>query len=149
MRFSSYAAALLLVLPGAAVAQDRAPFPDHWLTLDAFSQLLALTSEQRTAVSAPLAEFNAVLQRATQRREELKVEFQGTRRFSEMTVDERQALTTRLEAVRDEYESRQAELDRWLGAIRGQLTAAQQARLDAMAKPRLVPETPPAGAGTP
>jgi hypothetical protein len=149
MRWLSRAAAVLLLVPGVAAAQDQAPFPDRWLTLDALAGQLALSADQRANIEAPLAEFNAVLQRATQRRQQLAEEFKGSPRYSQMNAGERQALEDRLRVIRAEYESRQAELDQWRGAIRAQLTADQQARFDALPKPRLVPEAQAAGGGNP
>ena len=147
MRWLSAAAAALLVFPGVAAAQGQSPFPDIWLTLDAFAGQLALTAEQRASVEAPLAEVNAVLRRATQRREELLVEFRDNPRVSQMSENERRALEERLQTIRADYEGRQAELDQWLAALRAQLTPAQQASFDALQKPRLVPAAPAAPAG--
>ena len=149
MRLLAHAAALLLVLPGAATAQDRAPFPDHWLTLDSLADALALSAEERAQVSGPYADLNAVLQQAVQRREELKEAFKTTGRVSQMSAGDREALQARLTTVREEYEGRQAELERRFAAIRAQLTPAQQARFDALAKPRLVPEARPQGTTAP
>jgi hypothetical protein len=145
MRLLAHAAALLLVLPGAATAQDRAPFPDHWLTLDSLSDALALRAEERAQVSGAYADLNAVLQQAVQRREELKENFRTTGRVVLMSDGEREALKARLKTVAEEYEGRQADLDRRFAALRAQLTPAQQARFDALAKPRLVPEARPQG----
>lgn len=149
MRWLSRAAAVLLVLPGAAAAQDRegAPFPDKWLSIEEISGLLGLSAEQRASVEAPFAEVNGVLQRATQRRAELLVEFQGKPRYSQMSANERRATEERLQVIRADYEGRQAELEQWLGAIRAQLNTAQQARFDALSKPRITPA--PQAAGNP
>lgn len=149
MRWFSRAVAVFLVVPGIAAAQGPAPFPDHWLSLDTLSQVLSLTAEQQAAVSGPYAELNGVLSRATQRRNELLVEFQGTPRYSQMSASEREALETRLQAIRADYHVRQAELDQWMAAVRQRLTATQQARFDALAKPRLVPAEQPSGAAGP
>ena len=146
MRWFARAVALLLLMPATARAQGPSPFPDQWLSLDELSTTLSLTTEQRAAISGPYAEVNAVLSRATQRRNELLVEFQGTR-YSQLSASERQALEARLQDIRADYEARQAELDQWLAAVRGQLTAAQQTRFDALAKPRLVPAGPSGPSG--
>lgn len=148
MRWLSRAAAVLLVVPGAAAAQDQAPFPDRWLSIEEISGVLGLSAEQRASVEAPFAEVNGVLQRATQRRAELLVEFQGKPRYSQMSADERRATEERLLVIRADYEGRQAELEQWLGAIRAQLSTAQQARFDALSKPRITP-APQAAAGNP
>lgn len=152
MRWFARAVALVLVVSplggGTAAAQGPSPFPDHWLTLDELAQILSLTAEQREAVRGPYTGLNDVLSRATQRRNELLAEFQGTR-YSQLSASERQALEDRLRVIRADYDARQAELDQWLAAVRGQLTAAQQAGFDALAKPRLVPAEPPAGAAGP
>jgi hypothetical protein len=142
MRLTTAALALLLVLPGTAVAQTGpSPIPDHWLTLDSLTELLALTAEQRNRVDQPFAGLNALLQRAVQRREELIVAFRGPP-VMQMTPEERQALLARLEAVRIEYEGLQREADAWYAAMRASLSASQQARFDALPKARLVPEAP-------
>lgn len=142
MRLPAHLVALFLVLPGTAAAQARpSPIPDHWLTLDSLSGLLVLTTQQRDQVSEPYAALNAVLQQAVQRRQELIVAFRGPP-VIQMTPEQRQVLQDRLEAVRVEYEGRQAELDTRYTALRGLLTMRQQAKFDVLPKARLVPETP-------
>jgi hypothetical protein len=139
MRWLATAAVLALASPGVAAAQGQSPIPDQWLTIDALAGQLGLSTAQRAGVEAPLAEVNAALRRATQRRDELLIEFRGTPRVSQMSDGERRALEQRLQAVRADYEARQAEIDQWLGAIRAQLSAAQQTSFDALPKPRVVP----------
>jgi LTXXQ motif family protein len=140
MRWYARIVAVLLLLPGAVAAQDQSPIPDHWLTLESLSSLLSLTDAQRAGMSEPYAAINAALQRANARRDELKAAMSGSRRVSTMSESERQALAARLESVRTEYAGRQAELDQLLGALRAQLTPDQQARFDALEKPRVLPQ---------
>lgn len=149
MRLFPLAAALLLVLPGAAAAQDRSPIPDHWLTLDSLSGILGLTSEQQAGVSDTYAALNGLLQRAVQRREELRLSFQGGPRVSQMNETDRQALLDRLATVRVEYEGRQSELDQQISTLRSLLTADQQARFDALTKPRVLPQPAAQAASAP
>jgi uncharacterized protein involved in exopolysaccharide biosynthesis len=137
--YSRVAVVAMLLVPGAAAAQNQSPIPDHWLTLESLSSLLALTEAQRASVSEPYAAVNAALQRANARREELRTEMQGTGRVSQMNEAERQALQARLETVRTEYAGRQAELNQLLASIRGLLTSDQQAQFDALDKPRVLP----------
>ena len=138
MRWHARIVAALLLLPGAAAAQDQSPIPDHWMTLESLSSALALTDAQRAGVSEAYAAVNAALQRANARRDELKAEMKTNRRVSQMNESERQGLVARLETVRTEYAGRQAELEQLLGAIRAQLTPEQQARFDALDKPRVI-----------
>ena len=140
-RLLNYLVALLLVLPGIAAAQDKSPIPDHWLTLDSLAAALGLSDPQGTQVRDTYESVNRVLQDATQRRAEIKASFQGTRPVSQMSEDERKALTGRLDAVRVEYEGRQAELERQLTALRALLSPGAQTLFDALPKPRLVPAT--------
>ncbi|MGH2600567.1 MAG: hypothetical protein ACREMJ_04180 [Gemmatimonadales bacterium] len=127
-----------LAAPLAARGQQRpAPLPDHWLTLDSLIAILGLTTEQKTKVTEPYTALNAVLEQAAGRRERLR----GTMPRAggspgEMTPEQRQAMRARMDSVRAEFETLQAEADEWHAAIRNLLSAEQQARFDALPKPR-------------
>ena len=138
-RPSTYLVALMLLLPGVAGAQDRSPIPDHWLTLDSLSAVLGLNDQQKNQVSEAYGSVNRVLQEAAQRRTEIKASFEGTRPVSQMSEDERKALTARLESIRVEYVGRQADLDQRLADVRTLLSSDGKVRFDGLEKPRLVP----------
>lgn len=140
MRILILAATALLSMPGVAAAQNRSPFPDHWLTLDSLGTILGLSPEQRAIVGDSYESVNESLRQATQRREELRVTLGAGGPVAQMTPEQRQELTARLVTVRVEYEARQGELESRLAALRALLTPDQQARFDGLEKPRLVPE---------
>jgi Spy/CpxP family protein refolding chaperone len=116
-----------------------APLPDHWLTIDSLTQILGLSAEQRTKVSEPYNALNGVLKQAADKRAAMR----GTMRrrgADEMTPAEREAMRARMDSVRAEFAPLQAEVDEWHAAIRNALTPEQQAKFDALPKPRVLPE---------
>lgn len=119
-----------------------APLPDHWLTLDSLTTVLGLTAEQRAKVSDPYNALNAVLKQAANRRAQMRGTMRRPERApDEMTAQEREAFRVRRDSVRAEFDGFQAEADEWHLAIRNLLTPAQQAKFDALPKPRVFPET--------
>lgn len=136
---SSLLVAALMLSPAVAGAQGQSPIPDRWLTIDDLSSRLALTADQRTAVSDAYAALNTALLQAYNRREELRASYSGVRGVGQMSDAQRQALRDQLDAITNEYAGRQREVDNLLASIRAQLTAEQQAQFDALEKPRVLP----------
>lgn len=149
-------ATVALFLTGTAAAQGGppTPLPDHWLTLDSLAAAVGLTAEQRTKVAEPYAALNAVLKQAATKRAAMRSTMGGMRRTApdEMTPAEREAMRARMDSVRAEFADLQAEADEWHVTIRNLLSPAQQAKFDALPKPRTFPEmrrrmgAPPGGA---
>lgn len=147
-RVSLLTAALMLMamaLP-AQTPTDSArrrfqPPPDRWLTIDSLSQTLGLTPAQRTKITPAYTALNAVMKDAAARRLAIRQQMQaqggtgggGFVPGQEPTPEQR----ARMDSIRAEMDGFQAEADQWHAAIRSQLTPAQQARFDALPKPRL------------
>ena len=147
---SSQLLALALLLPAAGAAQQGPPPggvrfqppPDHWMTLDSLSRALGLTAEQWGRVADPYAALNGVMRDAAQRRRAMREQAQarmGGRTPPDLSDAERAAMRARLDSARVEMEGFQAEVDMWHGTIRSLLTADQQAKFDATAKPSVLP----------
>jgi hypothetical protein len=111
------------------------PPPDHWLTIDSLSQTLGLSAAERTKVTPAYTALNGVMKDAAARRREIRQRMQasGFTPGQEPTPEMR----ARMDSVRAEMEGFQAEADQWYAAIRNDLTAAQQAKFDALPKPQL------------
>ena len=136
------ALAALVSLPTMAISQSRkhvAP-PERWMTSESLASALGLSEEQSAGTSDSYAAINQVLADATSKREQHKAKFHGRKKVIDMSENERKDVTTELRAIRAEYDERQADLDARLSTFRSLLTAEQQTRFDALAKPRLVPE---------
>lgn len=133
---------LAFAVPLAAQGPSRPePLPDHWFTLDSLAALLGLTAEQRAKVSDPYNALNAVLKQAANRRAALRGSMRRPDRApDEMTAEERQAMRARIDSVRAEFEALQAEADEWHLTIRNLLAPEQQAKFDALPKPRVFRE---------
>jgi hypothetical protein len=137
-----FALAALLVLAVSALdasvqaqepgARRLQPPPDHWMTIDSLAQALGLTADQRAKVTPPYTALNGVLRDAAARRQAMRQRMQGGFRPGQAPTPEMRA---RMDSARVEFEGFQAEADEWLAAIRNLLTAAQQAKFDALPKP--------------
>jgi Spy/CpxP family protein refolding chaperone len=119
------------------------PPPDHWMTIDSLGQALALTPAQRAKVTPPYTALNGVMKDAAARRQAIRQQMQasGFTPGQEPTPEQR----ARMDSVRAEMDGFQAEADQWVTAIRNTLTAAQQAKLDSLPKPRLAFRRPGGG----
>ena len=135
---TTLAALLLILVPLPVLAQDpapglrRQPPPDHWMTIDSLAQVLGLTADQRAKVTPPYTALNGVLRDAAARRRAMREQMRGGFQPGQPPSPEMRA---RMDSARAEFEGFQAEADEWLAAIRNLLTAAQQAKLDALPKP--------------
>lgn len=140
LSFGSLAAFVLL--PSMALSQSKkhvAP-PERWMTSESLASALGLSEEQTASTSDSYAAINQVLADATSKREQHKIRFHGRKKVKDMSENERKDVSAELRAIRAEYDDRQADLDARLSTLRSLLTAEQQTRFDALAKPRLVPE---------
>ena len=143
----SLAVPLFALAPGAVAGQGPAgarfqPPPDHWMTIDSLAQAVGLTAEQRGKATEPYTALNGVMREAAERRRVVREGMQATlggRSMQELSDAERATLRARFDSSRAEMEAYQAEVDMWYGAIRNLLTAPQQAKFDALAKPVVMP----------
>ena len=137
-------ALLLAVVASPALAQDPGatggqrrfqPPPDHWMTIDSLGQALGLSAAERTKITPAYTALNAVMKDAAARRQAIRQRMQasGFTPGQEPTPEMR----ARVDSVRIEMEGFQAEADQWYGAIRNNLTPAQQAKFDALPRPQL------------
>ncbi len=133
----------------SAVAQGPGPGrlqppPDHWLTLDSLAHAVGLTAEQRTKVAEPYTALNGVMRDAAAKRAELRHQFHGGAGFQpgmEPTPEQR----ARMDSVRAQFEAFQTEADEWYQTMRNLLTPEQQAKFDALPKPRVAMRRRPRG----
>jgi hypothetical protein len=149
MRRPMIAALFLTLLTIPALAQDPGgmggqrrfqPPPDHWMTIDSLAQAVGLTADQKPKVAQPYTALNGVMHDAAARREAIRQQMQGTFIPGMQPTPE---IRARMDSVRVEMEEFQAEADQWLAAIHNLLTPAQQAKFDALPKPRLARRGPP------
>lgn len=151
MRRLLAAATILTVFAMPALAQSPSadqgqgqrrfqPPPDHWMTIDSLSQALGLSAAERTKITPAYTALNGVMKDAAARRQAIRQQMQasggGAMQFTpgqEPTPEQR----ARIDSIRAEMEGFQAEADQWHAAIRNNLTPAQQAKFDALAKPQL------------
>jgi hypothetical protein len=114
------------------------PLPDHWMTIDSLSQALGLNADQRTKITPAYTALNGVMKDAAARRQAIRQQMQASgMQFTpgqEPTPEQR----AKIDSIRAEMEGFQAEADQWVGAIRNNLTAAQQVKFDSLPKPQLV-----------
>lgn len=111
------------------------PLPDHWMTLDSLSQAVGLTAAQRTKITPAYTALNGVMKDAAARRQAIRQQMQssGFTPGQEPTPEQR----ARFDSVRAEMEGFQTEADQWHGAIRNNLTSAQQVKFDSLPKPQV------------
>ncbi len=128
MRSTVFLAALFL-LGSSLEAQRRqmAPPPDHWMTLDSVVTAVGVAEAQRSDVAKHYEGVNAVMKRAAGERRAMRQRMSGGGPPSE----EQRA------AMRDKFEGLQKEIDVHYFALRALLTPEQQAKLDALPRPRL------------
>ncbi|HKA60018.1 MAG TPA: hypothetical protein VKD28_15460 [Gemmatimonadales bacterium] len=109
------------------------PPPDHWMTIDSLSQALGLSAAQRTKITPVYTALNGVMKDAAARRQAIRQQMQasGFTPGQEPTPEQR----ARFDSIRVEMEGLQTEADQWHGAIRTNLTAAQQVKFDSLPKP--------------
>ncbi len=123
--------------PPDATQRRFQPPPDHWTTFDSLSTALSLTADQRTKITPAYTALNGVMKDAAARRLAIRQQMQASGGFTpgqEPTPAQR----AKFDSVRTEMEGFQAEADQWYAAIRNNLTAAQQAKFDALPKPRVM-----------
>ena len=126
--------------PQTPTAPDSArrrfqPLPDHWMTIDSLSQALGLSAAQRTKITPAYTALNGVMKDAAARRQAIRQQMQtsGFTPGQEPTSEQR----ARFDSVRAEMEGFQTEADQWHGAIRNNLTSAQQVKFDSLPKPQV------------
>src|SRR3954465_1528316 len=148
-RLSPYLLALALVIPGIAGAQGNShaklAIADHWLTQATLTSALGLSDADWDRVKDAYADVNTVLAAATSKKNEHSNKFKTKKHTKDMTEGERNEQVAELQAIRTDYDARQANLTSKLNTLRALLSADQQALFDALEKPRLAPTTPPPG----
>jgi hypothetical protein len=122
------------------------PPPDHWMTLDSLAQAVGLTADQRAKVAPHYGELNGVMKKAADRRIAFR-QSMGGMGMMQMTQAQRDSMRPKMDSMRTEMEGLQQQADEHYGAIRALLTAAQQAKFDALPKPRVMMRRPAPGPG--
>jgi len=133
-------AAVLRAQGGGMGGGQFQPPPDHWLTMDSLAQAVGLTADQRAKVAPHYAELNAAVKKAADRRAAFRASMGGS--MAQMTPEQRQAMRPKMDSVRTEMDVLQQEADTHYGAIRALLTPEQQAKFDALPKPRVAMRRP-------
>ena len=133
-------AAVLRAQGGGMGGGQFQPPPDHWLTMDSLAQAVGLTADQRGKVAPHYAELNAAVKKAADRRGAFRASMGGS--MAQMTPEQRQAMRPKMDSVRTEMDALQQEADTHYGAIRALLTPEQQAKFDALPKPRVAMRRP-------
>lgn len=134
---------------GPGMGQGRfQPPPDHWMTFDSLSQALSLSADQRTKINPAYTALNSVMKDAAARRQAIRQQMQASGGFTPGQPPSPE-MRARMDSVRAEMQGFQTEADQWYAAIRNNLTAAQQAKLDALPKPQVAFRRPGGGAGGP
>jgi hypothetical protein len=103
------------------------PPPDHWMTLDSLAQAVGVTDAQKPEVEKHYHALNAVMKKAADERQAMRAQMGGGPPAPEQ-----------MQAMREKMQGMQAELDGHLRAIRDLLNPEQQARWDALEKPRMM-----------
>lgn len=145
-----YSLAVMATLATGAQAQEpggpgqmgrRAQLPDRWITLDSLATTVGLTDEQKAKVAGPYKALNAVLKQGADKRAAGRQRMMGggMGAMQDMTEEQRQAMRARMDSLRAELQPLQDEADQYYQAIRGALTAEQQAKFDALPKPQVMP----------
>src|SRR5262245_37349376 len=110
------------------------PPPDRWLTIDSLSQALGLSAAQRTKITPAYTALNGVMKDAAARRQAIRQQMQASGMQFTPGQEPTPEMRARMDSVRTEMEGFQAEADEWYGAIRTNLTPAQQTKFDALPK---------------
>lgn len=145
-----YTLAVMAALATSARAQgpggpggpgQRPQMPDHWMTLDSLNTALGLTAEQKPKVTPHYEALNGVLKTAADKRAAMRQRAGagGMANMQEMTDEQRQAMRARMDSLRAELQPLQEQVTQHLQAIRAVLTADQQAKLDALPQPTVMP----------
>lgn len=129
MRSTVFLAALFL-LGSSLEAQRRqmTPPPDYWMTLDSVVTAVGVTEAQRADVGKHYEAVNVFLKRAAEERRAIREQMGG----GGGPLSEEQRL-----GVREKFEGLQKEIDTHYFALRALLTAEQQAKFDALPRPRV------------
>ena len=136
-------------MPGAQGGPP--PLPDHWLTMDSLVAAVGLTADQKTKVTEPYTALNAVMKEAAAKRQAARQRMMSQASGMDpatMSDADRAKFRAQADSVRGELQAMQDEADQWHAAIRGLLTAEQQAKFDALGKPvllRQMQRRPPGG----
>jgi len=122
--------------PGPEGPRRFQPPPDHWITIDSLNAALNLTADQRAKIGPAYTALNGVLKDAAAKRQAFRQQMQGSgfQPGQEPTPEMR----ARFDSMRTQMEGFQAEADQWVAAIRKSLTADQQTKFDALAKPQVM-----------
>ena len=150
-RMFAVALSTVLVVPAALAQQPgmgggmgrMGPPPDHWMTLDSLSQAVGLTADQKSKVAPHYAELNAVMKKAADRRIAFRQSMGAGGGMGQMTPEQREAMRPKMDSLRAELDGMQRDADTHYGAIRAVLTADQQGKFDALAKPQVAMRRPP------
>ncbi len=130
---------------GPGTGQRRfPPPPDHWMTIDSLSQALGLTADQRTKITPPYTALNSVMKDAAARRQAIRQQMQASGGFTPGQPPSPE-MRAKMDSARAQMEGFQAEADQWYTAIRNNLTAAQQTKLDSLPKPQVAFRRPGGG----
>jgi len=133
-------AAVLRAQGGGMGAGQFQPPPDHWLTLDSLAQAVGLTADQRAKVAPHYAELNAAVKKGADRRAAFRASVGGS--MAQMTPENREAMRPKMDSARTALDALQQEADTHYGVIRALLTPEQQAKFDALPKPRVAMRRP-------
>lgn len=115
-----------------------APPPNHWMTMDSVGQALGLTAAEKTAIQPQYDSINAILKRAATVRDSLRANFQAG--------GDRQAAFAAMRGVMQPLQDAE---DAQLKEIRGKISAAAAAKLDAAPPPRVMRQRPGGMGGGP
>lgn len=122
----------LMLLAGPALAQGGGrqftPPPDHWMTFDSLVAAVGVTDAQKADVQKHYDAVNAVMKQVAERRRAMRESMMGA--GGPPSPEQR-------EAMQAEMAKFQKDVDTHLGELRALLTAEQQAKLDALPKPRM------------
>jgi hypothetical protein len=119
-----------LALSAASLEAQRrrmTPPPDHWMTLDSVVAAVGVTDAQRADVAKHYEGVNAVMKRAADERRAMREQMGG----GGMPSEEQRA------AMRAKFEEIQKEIDVHYFALQALLAPEQQAKFDALPRPRL------------
>ena len=146
-----YTLAVMAALATSARAQgpggpggmgQRPQMPDHWMTLDSLNTALGLTADQKPKVTPHYEALNGAFKAAADKRAAMRQRMMGSGgmgNMQDMTDEQRQAMRARMDSLRAELQPLQDQVTQHLQAIRAILSPEQQAKLDALPQPNLMP----------
>jgi hypothetical protein len=122
-----YAVAGLLLVAAPAMAQGggmgrMGPPPDHWMTFDSLVAAVGVTDAQKADAQTHYDAINDILKQAAERRSGMRGQ------MGQMSTEQRDSMRTQMQKTRSDIETHYNEL-------RAVLTADQQTKFDALAKP--------------